>query len=266
MSDIQRQIDNLKKQNEGMELSFAKNNVTYEKRCLDDILNYRLKLMNSDEIYEWLKEYNEQLKQVSKYLKDKQRQEKEKELKEKKENELKEKEQKQINVVVPKPKTEEALDEEDELTKEEKISYPTIFNMEEAKRAFFSHDTDTFTNIIEQQLTCDSSVKLYKGIYKWQDEYVGRPEFVARNLLRGFVQNLDHLRKYLMVCFRCSIVDKDTKTYNYESFWIVNTTVNLSVLLGSIYDDFDFTEFNELTNMYNKKDIDDTVIGEAYLH
>jgi hypothetical protein len=127
MSDIQRQIDNLKKQNEGMELSFAKNNVTYEKRCLDDILNYRLKLMSSDDIYEWLKEYNEQLKQVSKYLKDKQRQEKE----------LKEKEQKQIHVVVPKPKAEEIIDEEDELTKEEKISYPTIFNMEEAKRAFF---------------------------------------------------------------------------------------------------------------------------------
>jgi hypothetical protein len=97
---------------------------------------------------------------------------------------------------------------------------------------------------------------------------VGRPEFVARNLLRGFVQNLEHLRKYLMVCFRCSIVDKDTKTYNYESYWIVNTTVDLSVLLGSIYDDFNFTniEEDELTNMKKADENDVSIVGESYLH
>jgi len=43
-----------------------------------------------------------------------------------------------------------------------------------------------------------------------QNDNTGCPRHVEKNLLRGFVQCLDDYRKYLMICFRCILVNKET--------------------------------------------------------
>ena len=157
------------------------------------------------------------------------------------------------------------LSNEDELTKEEKITFPTICNMEDAKRAFFSKEYDEFVNIISGQ-----PLKFYKATYKWSDDNDGKPEFIARNLLRGFVQGLEPYKKYFMVCFRCILIDASTKRYAYPSYWIVNTDINITTILGSLYDDYKFTSVDEVDvkTMLDemKKSEVENLIGETYLH
>jgi hypothetical protein len=172
--------------------------------------------------------------------------------------------------VQPKQVKKDDLEDEDELTKEEKITFATVCNMEDAKRSFFSNEFDEFVSHIGKE----KELKFYKANYKWANDNTGRPDFASRNLLRGFVQNLDAYRKYLLVCFRCILVNKETKEYRYPSYWIVNTDVDLKTLLGSIYDDFDFIQVSEddrvhslLTKMRKHEDeIDDAFVGEMYLH
>ena len=146
--------------------------------------------------------------------------------------------------------------------------------MEDLKRAFFSKEYDTFMSLIQQQQSTNNKLKFYKSNYKWADDNTGKPDFAARNLLRGFVQGLDPYRKYLMVCFRCILLDTETKKYRYPSYWIVNTDVDMKTLLGSLYDDYDFITVEEseaihkmLTRMRKNEDENDSaLVGETYLH
>ena len=110
--------------------------------------------------------------------------------------------------------------------------------------------------------------------YKYSSDNTGRPSFVAKNLLRGFVQGLDDYRKYFMICFRCILVNKETNEYRYPSYWVVNTNDDLKTILGSQYDDYDFiavTEPEAISKLLkkmerNEDENDDALIGEVYLH
>lgn len=247
MTDVQKQITLLTKQNEGMETSFTHKGVQFTKLIIE----------NGDDpevMLALLKEYNAYLKNISK-----------------------------TNRPPPPPKPQPVklvveadtkidvpmdFSNEDELTKEEKITFPTICNMEDAKRAFFSKEYDTFFDIISGH-----PLKFYKATYKWSDDNDGKPEFIARNLLRGFVQGLEPYKKYFMVCFRCILIDASTKRYAYPSYWIVNTDINITTILGSLYDDYKFMSVDEvdvktmLDEMKKSEDENDTtLIGETYLH
>lgn len=171
---------------------------------------------------------------------------------------------------LPKPKEKEQLDEDDDdtLVKEVKPVFQTITNMEDIKRAFFSKEYEQASCLIINQ-----PFRFYKADYKYADDNTGKPDYAARNLLRGFVQGLDDYRKYLLVCFRCILVDPTAKKYDYPSYWIVNTPEDLKILLGDLYDDYVFTpvttnEFVEpfLKDMEKKADTDDNIVGEVYLH
>jgi hypothetical protein len=141
--------------------------------------------------------------------------------------------------------------------------------MENIKRACFSKDYTTAANLIKQQ-----PLKFYKANYKFSGDNTGRPAYVAKNLLRGFVQVLDEYRRYFMICFRCILVDKDTNEYRYPSYWIVNTNDDLKAVLGSVYNDFEFVavEGEEAINKMlkrmekNEDENDEALIGEVYLH
>jgi hypothetical protein len=253
MSEIEKQITNLKKQNDGMEISFKNKGIEFTKLSIDNMAPETELML--------LKDYNDYLKGISK-------------------NNRPPTQQKEVKVSKPEqpPTSKNAnkndSDDEDELTKEEKITFPTICNMEDFKRAFFSKEYDTFMSLIQQQQTTNNKLKFYKANYKWADDNTGKPDFAARNLLRGFVQGLDPYRKYLMVCFRCILVDTDTKKYRYPSYWIVNTDVDMKTLLGSLYDDYDFITVEEsesinkmLSRMRKNEDENDSaLVGETYLH
>ena len=252
MADIQKQIANIHKQNNGMELSFKDREIKFTKLTIENI-DCETELI-------LVKDYNEYLKNIAK-------------------NNRQPSQPKEVKVPkveqVP-PCKKEKLDEsdnEDELTKEEKITFPIICNLEDAKRSFFSKEYNTFNEIITQQQSSETKLRFYKATYKWSGDNTGKPDFIARNLLRGFVQSLDPYRKYLMVCFRCILADVETKTYIYPSYWIVNTNVDMSTLLGSLYDNYEFSvveeeNVNKMLQRMEKNDNENDIslIGESYLH
>lgn len=243
--DIQKQIANLKKQNDGMETSFKSKDIKFTKLTVENV-DPESELM-------LLKDYNEYLKNISKQNRPPPAVKEEKQTEQPKPKEVKPKEE----------------DDEDEVPKEVKPVYTTIANMEDIKRAFFSKEYETASELIKQQ-----SFRFYKANYKYSSDNTGRPGYVAKNLLRGFVQGLDDYRKYFMICFRCILIDKETNEYRYPSYWIVNTNDDLKTVLGSVYYDYDFiaVEGDEAISKMlkrmekNEDENDEALIGEAYLH
>ena len=61
-------------------------------------------------------------------------------------------------------------------------------------------------------------------------------------------------------------------SYSYPSYWIVNSEDPLEKIIGSLYEDFEFTEINEngKDNFYIEfqkiKIEDESLITEAYVH
>jgi len=247
MDNILKQITNLKKQNDSMEASFKNKNIQFNKLSFNTMDNPETELM-------LLKDYNNYLKGISAANRPPSQ-------------------EKPVKQEAPKKKekTEEEDDDQDDLTKEVKPVYSTITNMEDIKRAFFCKEYETFRQLVREQ-----PFKYYKANYKYAEDNTGRPAFVAKNLLRGFVQSLDDYRKYLIVGFRCvSHVDIDNVThYRYPSYWVVNSNDELKTILGSFYDDFDFISVEQPERIVrmlrrmekNDDENDNDLIGEVYLH
>lgn len=164
-------------------------------------------------------------------------------------------------------------EDEEEYNKEPIKKYNTITNMEELKRAFFSND-----NIIFEEQLRQHNFKFYKGNYKYNSDKDGAPEFSARNLLKGFVRSFDDYRKYFMICFRCwkNSTNNDSITYEYNSYWIVNTTENIRDITD-VCDDFEFEEIDidvlisciQKTNFEENDNTEEEnikCIAESYVH
>ena len=242
----EKQIMNLKKQNDGMETSFQTKGINFTKVSIDDVDPETELLL--------LKNYNNYLKGISAANRPP--------------APVKEEKPKVVEVKPKEEKPDENGDD-DEPIKEVKPVFSTITNMEDIKRAFFSKDYDTAYELIKQH-----PFRFYKASYKYADDNTGRPSFVAKNLLRGFVQSLDDYRKYLMVGFRCISIEE--QKYRYPPYWIVNSNDDLKTILGSVYDDFEFipvVEEERILKMYRRmqkndseRENDEALIGEVYLH
>lgn len=236
---MDKQIANMQKQNDGMETAFKNKGIQYTKLSIDEGMDLEMR-------FNMLKEYNNYLKDIS-----------------------------AANRPPPQPsklpakaetkKSEE--DDDDEAFKDVKPVYSTITNMEDIKRAFFNKEYDNFNTLVKQH-----SFKFYKANYRYSSDYNDRPNYVAKNLLRGFIQNLDDYRKYLMVCFRC--IHINSSEYRYPSYWIVNSNDDIKTILGSLYEDYEFIDVTDngaidtlLKKMEkNENENDDALIGEVYLH
>jgi len=260
---MEKQIENLKKQNDGMETSFKHKQIPFNKQSIDNMdisVESQLSL---------LKQYNEYLKDISKQHRP---------VKEKPEihsniNNINTSNKNTNNTTTnnntTNKKDKEEFIDDDEMPKEMKPVYSTICNMEDIKPPFFNREYETFRTLIHQH-----PVKYYKVNYKYSEDNTGRPSFVAKNLLRGFVQGLDDFRKYFMICFRCILINKETNEYRYTSYWIVNSNDDLKTILGSLYDDYDFIMVegeDSISTLLkkmekNENEEDDALIGEVYLH
>jgi elongation factor 1-gamma len=101
-----------------------------------------------------------------------------------------------------KPKKEEPEEEpEDELTREEKkgpnpldLLPPSKFVMDEWKRTYSNNDTRTVAIPWFWENYDKEGYSIYFGDYKFQDELT--KGFMTANLLSGFIQRLDPLRKH----------------------------------------------------------------------
>lgn len=165
-------------------------------------------------------------------------------------------------------------DEDDEETFEDPVKkFDTIINMEELKRAFFSKDYETFESQIKS-----SQLKFFNVKYQYDYEMENKLEYMAKNLLNGFIKKFDKYKKYFMICFRCWKHQYENK-YKYESIWIVNTNEKISNMIGDFVDDFIFTEITDvdyfISNIKKLDNIDYdeavfinnyTCISEEYVH
>ena len=227
-------IENLKKQNDAIYSSLVSKNILFTRHVISD----------ETKILEILTEENKELKELSKNNRP--------QVVEKKE---------------PIPKeVKEKDDEEDESFEDSKKSYTIIHNMEDIKRAFFNKEYELFEELVKQH-----KFIYYKVSYKYSSDNDRKPDYVARNLLKGFGRALDDYRKYLLVCFRCK--EYELLKYDYNSLWIVNTKDDLKTVIGSFYDDFDFQlqtfdVENSFLEEFRKKDLDveTNIIGETYIH
>jgi hypothetical protein len=145
-------------------------------------------------------------------------------------------------------------------------NYSCITNMEDIKRAFFNNDYENFEKMISEH-----NFKFLYADYKYSSDNDGKPDFIARNLLRGFVRQFDDYRKYFMIGFKCYVNDTGDK-YTYPSFWIVNTNDNINDIIGSLVDSFNFrnvpdNEINSfLLDIRRLKGTSDLLVDESYVH
>lgn len=246
---MNQKIQNLQKQNDAIYSSLVSKNVLFTRHVIGDITD-------ETQIFEILSAENKELKELSKNNRPVQQVV----------------DKKPVVPVVEKkepiPK-EPKNDEEDESFEEVKKSYTIIHNMEDIKRAFFNKEYELFEELVKQH-----EFIYYRVSYKYSSDNDNKPDYVARNLLKGFGRALDDYRKYLLVCFRC--VEVEPKKYEYNSLWIVNTNDDLKTVIGSFYDDFDFqlqtfdveNNINKFLEELRKKDmeIETNIIGETYIH
>ena len=159
------------------------------------------------------------------------------------------------------------LTKEDDIVEEPpKIDLPTITNMEEIKRAFFNNEYDVFQDLIK-----DHNFGYFNVEYKFSSENDNKPEYIAKNLVGGFVRNIEDFAKYFLVCFRCYKIEN---TYIYHSLWMVNIKTDnylesIKKVIGTVYDDFTFTSVDNVESFLNnlqKKEITDELIIEKYVH
>lgn len=240
MSSTKDKINILIKQNDAIYKSLQNKNIEFIR---EEISNE----YNDDKIFSIYSIENEKLKELSKQNKP-----------------VQVKEVKPISEIKIVIKKDDNSDEEN--FEEPKKNYQTITNMEEIKRAFFNNEYNQFEELVKVH-----SFKFYNCNYKYSDDKNNSPEFSARNLLKGFVRNLEDYRKYFLICFRCYKIN-DVQ-YSYPSYWILNSTDTLESILGSLYDDYIFEEINNLDKFLidiRKIKSDDYelnyLIGEAYLH
>lgn len=246
---MNQKIQNLQKQNDAIYSSLVSKNVLFTRHVIGDITD-------ETQIFEILSAENKELKELSK-------------------NNRPPPQVIEKKPAVPVVEKKEPIpkepknDEEDESFEEVKKNYTIIHNMEDIKRAFFNKEYELFEELVKQH-----EFIYYRVSYKYSSDNDNKPDYVARNLLKGFGRALDDYRKYLLVCFRC--VEVEPKKYEYNSLWIVNTNDDLKTVIGSFYDDFDFqlqtfdveNSINKFLEELRKKDmeIETNIIGETYIH
>jgi len=164
-------------------------------------------------------------------------------------------------------------DDEDEDVVETKKTYKTFRNMEELKRAFCNNEYDRFKELCLVQDE-NPPYLFYEATYKNSADMDDKPDYVAKNLVTGFVRNLENARPYFFNCYRGYAKDDDyLNRYTYTSLWIVNTDTPLAEVTDGCSDDFTFVQIdrNDADTIQKflakfERSTEPNLIKEAYLH
>jgi hypothetical protein len=160
----------------------------------------------------------------------------------------------------------------EELPKSKSQNYPCITNLEQYNVAFFNKQYDDFNELLK-----NSELIFYEANYKYTEDFDGKPDFIAKNLLKGFIKKMDGKnsdtknRKKFMCCFRCHkhVNENGNISYTYPAYWIVNTKDSLATFIQEIIEDFDYIKtenIDEFVNKMKKIENDENLIGEEYFH
>lgn len=251
--EFTKTIKNLQTQNNGIYNSIVKKGIEFTRHQYDE---------NSEPetIIQVLTLENTQLKEISNSLKPV------KDVKKEVNKEVNKDVNKEDKIIEVKTvKQDKDDDDKDDEYVEKTKDYGTIINLETAKRHFFANQYDDFTKEIENK-----NLKFYIGLYKYSSDQDGKPEYIAKNLLRGFVRKFDDFRKYFMISFRC--IKLDNGNYKYVSLLIVNTETNINEIVNGILEDHslvsyggDIKEFCDKLHEYKNCE-NDNLVGEMFLH
>lgn len=248
---LESKITGLKKQNDGIYSSLISKNINYDRIS---ILEEEL---SQEDILEILENENIKLKELA--------------IKSKPPPKIKE-----IKIKAPEEQPiikkkdiiiDENNDEIDDNYEDKVKKFDIITNMEDIKRSFMNND-ESF-----KELILAHKFNYYRAKYNFNSYMDKSPEYVARNLLTGFVQNFDSYRKYFMICFRVKKQDMDDSNINkylYEALFIINSNDLLVNFVGSFVDDFQFEIESDvesfLTDFKKLPESTDNLIGEVYVH
>lgn len=228
-----KQINNFIKQNDGMYMGLVNRSIEFNRIPV-------LISMTDEEKLTLLKEENELLKKVV-----------------------------QANKPPPQAKKVKEVIKEDveEEVREKDIVHHTFTNLEDMKRAFFGNEIDSYLDMIKEH-----PFKFYKATYNYNDDNDGRATYMATNLLKGIVRNCEKMGKYAMIVFRCW-KKTDEEKYKYESYWLLNSQVNIDIIANSVHEDFNFMDipmnvFDDNFRRINEDTIVDDYImlAETYIH
>lgn len=261
MSDFQKQIANLQKQNDGMYKGLVAKSVTLEPRVV-------LEDTDSDEVkVQKLSEENTELKKLVAANKPPPVPKAEK-------------------VVKPAATKKEKKKEEDDEEEEEEPDYvekkepiKSILKSTEAlKVSFFAGDYESFKTQVVAKNEADEQMLFFEATYKYNSDKDGVRAFNAKNLVNHLVKNFKEQHKLFMCCFRCYQKETTPVTYEYAARWIVNTLKPLREIVGDIVDDFDVValtdpdKINEMLTAMEKVprtdegELTNGCIVEEYIH
>jgi hypothetical protein len=149
------------------------------------------------------------------------------------------------------------------------VKFETNVNLEQLKRDFFNKNYENFLRDTFE-LVESNKVFLLEGIYRYNDEYDGRPFFAAKNRVNGFENSLQEFKKYLFAKFEVKIIQESPTKYNFTSLWIVNSADFLLNMkkTESDFDDFDFIDisYKDFTEKFIMQNEFNEKIQFKYLH
>jgi hypothetical protein len=111
-------------------------------------------------------------------------------------------------------------------------------SLDSLKRGYNDHKKTDSKFFTQESFLKDFDQKgfsIYQASYKYNDDFTGRPDFVNRNAVNGFVQNLDDARKYAFGSFILVDMGKDVK--HLTSYWILRGQEPIKDVFDSFLDD-----------------------------
>lgn len=165
----------------------------------------------------------------------------------KEEKKRKEEEIKRLELEAAKEEAERIKREKEErIQKYKPLVDPSDFAGVKTSFSFIKEDENgepLFSNLDDQVKFCltEHPFKLYKAVYREKNVYDENNSYLHTNLNSGFAGIFSELKDYIYVCFRFAVNPLDG-TCLYNSWWIVNSELQIQDVLESDSILFDFTE------------------------
>lgn len=143
---------------------------------------------------------------------------------------------------------------------ETRVKYPTIGNLENAKRAFFNNSFDDFkSGALAKQY------KYYNINYKYNSDYDGKPDFIVRNAVGGIAKQFEDSTKYVFAVIRAT---KEDGKIVITGKVIYNSTSEMNEVIGSIVDDFNWIEVtgDSVSDYLDDFKRNDSLFKEDFVH